>query len=343
MLRCIQLGVNALGGAAPNPMVGSVIVHQEKIIGEGYTSAYGGPHAEVNAVEAVTDKTLLKGATLYVTMEPCSHYGQTPPCTDLIIKSQIPKVVIGLVDPNKKVNGTGIQKLREAGCEVISGVLEKDCREHHKRFLTYHEKQRPYVILKWAETQDSFMGPAQDKRADGNHPFWISGTSSRQLVHQWRSQEQAIMAGTTTILQDNPALTTRYHAGKSPARVVPDRSLRIPENWHVMDSGTETIVLTEISDSTNYRSGVSYAVIDFSADFPSQVLEELYRRKITSLIVEGGLQTLTSFIRSGLWDEARIFKAVSTLREGIKAPAISGRMVFNGNVGEDQLQILRND
>ncbi len=343
MLRCMKLGLNALGSAAPNPMVGSVIVYEDKIIGEGYTSAYGGPHAEVNAVAAVADKALLKESTLYVSMEPCSHYGQTPPCSEMIINSQIPKVVIGLVDPNKKVNGTGIQKLKEAGCEVISGILEKECREHHKRFLTYHEKQRPYVILKWAQTQDGFIGPAAHKRQGPERPFWISGASSRQLVHQWRSQEQAIMAGTTTILQDNPALTTRYHPGKSPVRVVPDRNLSIPGKWHVMDDSAETLVLTEISDSGKYRSGVSYSVIDFSADIPNQILENLYRRQLTSLIIEGGLQTLSSFIKSGLWDEARIFIAGGVLGEGISAPVISGRMVFDGKVGEDKLHIFRND
>jgi diaminohydroxyphosphoribosylaminopyrimidine deaminase / 5-amino-6-(5-phosphoribosylamino)uracil reductase len=343
MLRCMKLGSNALGSAAPNPMVGSVIVHEDKIIGEGYTSPYGGPHAEVNAVVAVADKALLKESTLYVSLEPCSHYGQTPPCTDMIINYQIPRVVIGLVDPNKKVNGSGIKKLKESGCEVITGILEKECREHHKRFLTYHEKQRPYIILKWAETQDGYIAPAPHKRQGPEVPFWISGVSSRQLVHQWRSQEQAILAGTTTILQDNPVLTTRYHSGKSPVRVVPDRDLRIPENWHVMDGGAETLVLTEVSDSSKYRGGISYNLIDFSDEFPSQVLESLYRRQLTSLIVEGGLQTLTSFIKSGLWDEARVFIAVQTLGEGIRAPDISGRMTFRGNVGEDQLHIFRND
>jgi diaminohydroxyphosphoribosylaminopyrimidine deaminase/5-amino-6-(5-phosphoribosylamino)uracil reductase len=211
--RCIEIAKNGLGTARPNPMVGSVIVHEDVIIGEGYTSTYGGNHAEVNAIHSVQDKSLLKQATLYVTLEPCSHYGKTPPCSDLIITHNIPKIVIGCVDDNKKVEGQGIERLRKAGCHVIVGVLENACKEHHKRFLTFHNKKRPYVILKWAETKDGFIAPVSK---DTLQPVWITNEYSRQLVHKWRAEEQSILVGTQTVLDDNPSLTVRDWTGENP-------------------------------------------------------------------------------------------------------------------------------
>ncbi|HUH46371.1 MAG TPA: bifunctional diaminohydroxyphosphoribosylaminopyrimidine deaminase/5-amino-6-(5-phosphoribosylamino)uracil reductase RibD, partial [Arenibacter sp.] len=202
--RCIQLAKNGLGTTFPNPMVGSIIVHEGKIIGEGHTSSYGGPHAEVNAINSVKDPSQLKESTIYVTLEPCSHFGKTPPCADLIIEHGIPRVVIGTLDPNEKVAGRGVKKLQAAGCDIIVGVLEQECREHHKRFLTYHTKGRPYIILKWAETRDGYIAPPKEKRQKNPEPFWISNPYSQQLVHQWRTQEHAIMVGTTTVLADNP-------------------------------------------------------------------------------------------------------------------------------------------
>ena len=219
--RCIEIAKNGLGNTRPNPMVGAVIVSNNKIIGEGYTSAYGGSHAEVNAINSVGNKSLLKEATLYVTLEPCSHFGKTPPCSDLIIKHKIPNVVIGCIDDNIKVAGQGIKKLKNAGCKVIVGVLEHECKTHHKRFFTFHNKKRPYIILKWAETPDGFIAP---KTKQEQKPVWITNSYSRQLVHKWRSEEQAILVGTNTVLEDNPSLTTRTWTGENPIRVVIDEN-----------------------------------------------------------------------------------------------------------------------
>ena len=204
MKRALQLARNGLGSSAPNPMVGAVIVYKNRVIGEGYTSAYGGPHAEVNAINAVRDKELLSEAILYVTLEPCSHHGKTPPCVDLIVKQKIPKVIIGVLDPHDKVAGKGVKRLKDAGCMVTVGVLAKECEAHHRRFLTFHKKQRPYIILKWAETKDGFIAPEKNKRSREAQPYWISNKYARQLVHKWRSQEQAILVGTNTVLHDNP-------------------------------------------------------------------------------------------------------------------------------------------
>ena len=206
ILRCIEIAQNGLGTTAPNPMVGAVIVHENKIMGEGFTSPFGGPHAEVNAINSVADKSLLPQSTIYVTLEPCSHFGKTPPCADLIVKHKIPRVVIGLLDPHDKVAGKGVKKLMDAGCEVTVGVLEKECREHHKRFLTFQEKKRPFIILKWAETADGFIAPEKTLRSQNKEPYWITNTYSRQLVHKWRTEEQAILVGTNTVLDDNPKL-----------------------------------------------------------------------------------------------------------------------------------------
>ncbi|MEX0291327.1 MAG: bifunctional diaminohydroxyphosphoribosylaminopyrimidine deaminase/5-amino-6-(5-phosphoribosylamino)uracil reductase RibD, partial [Flavobacteriaceae bacterium] len=222
MKRCLFLAKKALGHAAPNPMVGCVIVHKETIIGEGYTSAYGRAHAEVNAIRSVHDPSLLPEATLYVTLEPCSHHGKTPPCADLILSHKIPEVVIGLKDPHVKVAGQGIEKLKKAGCEVRLGILENECKKHHRRFLTFHLKKRPYIILKWAQSLDGFMAPEDSKRSEDPQPYWLTNTYSRQLVHKWRSEEQAILVGTNTVIQDNPHLGTRYWNGRSPIRIFSD-------------------------------------------------------------------------------------------------------------------------
>src|SRR5690606_14771469 len=223
-------------------MVGCVIVHNNIIIGEGFTSAYGGNHAEVNAIHSVVDKTLLKHATLYVTLEPCSHFGKTPPCSDLIIKHNIPQVVIGCIDDNIEVDGKGIEKLKNAGCKVTVGILESECREHHKRFFTFHNKKRPYIILKWAETQDGFIAP---ETKNEQKPVWISNAYSRQLTHKWRAEEQAILVGTNTVLQDNPSLTVRDWTGENPIRVVVDKDLKLPKTLSVFNSEARTMVISK--------------------------------------------------------------------------------------------------
>lgn len=340
LLRCIQLGQKAQATAAPNPGVGCVIVHNNTIIGEGYTSAYGGPHAEVNALQAVTNKRWLSQATLYVTLEPCTHYGKTPPCTDLIIEHRIPNIVIGLRDPHHKVDGQGLQQLQKAGCHVTVGVLEEACRAHHKRFLTYHEKKRPYIILKWAETQDGFIAPSKALRQSNPQPFWITNPYSKQLVHQWRSQEQAILVGTRTVLEDNPKLTVRSWAGTHPIRVVLDRHLKIPTTFHVMDTTVETLVLTQVSNASRYKAGIGYEVIDFSKPVGAQIAAVLYKRGITSVFVEGGAQTLQTFIEEELWDEARVFRGPTTFGDGLAAPKIPGKLKTITTILLDTLSIF---
>ena len=340
--RCIQLAKNGLGTTSPNPMVGSVIVHGGKIIGEGHTSPYGGPHAEVNAINSVKDPSLLREATLYVTLEPCSHYGKTPPCADLIIRHNIPKVVIGILDPNEKVAGRGVEKLRMAGCELVVGVLEQACREHHKRFLTYHTKSRPYIILKWAETADGFMAPSREKRQNDPQPFWISNLYSQQLVHQWRTQEQTILVGTATVLADNPKLNARHWKGKDPIRIVLDRELRIPHHFHVMDGRVKTIVICGIRP-INPVAGVQYEQIDFSKATVPQICEVLHKNHILSVLVEGGAQTLQSFLEAGLWDEARIFIGESQFGTGTKSPLIQGIPFLKEQVMTDTLLYIRHD
>ncbi len=343
MLRCMELGKKGLGNTAPNPMVGSVIVYQNKIIGEGFTSPYGGNHAEVNAIESVADKSLLSKSTLYVTLEPCSHHGKTPPCADLIAKHQIPEVVIGLKDPHSKVSGRGIEKLQQAGCSVQLGILESECRWHHRRFLTFHEENRPYIVLKWAESKDGFIAPDPSKRKKNPQPFWITNTYSKQLVHQWRSQEQAILVGTNTVLEDNPKLTARNWKGKHPVRVILDSGLRIPKEFHAMDGSVRTIVLTQKEDRSKHVDKVDYEVIDFSKPLASQICKVLHKHQITSLLVEGGSQTLQTFLEENLWDEAKVFTGPVTFENGISAPKVSGNLKERISILSDTLATYTND
>ncbi len=341
MARAIQLAKSGLGATYPNPMVGCVIVLQGKIIGEGFTSPYGGPHAEVNAIASVKDKSQLKFATLYVTLEPCSHFGKTPPCADLIIQHNIPKVVIGLLDPHEKVAGKGIIRLKDSGCETFLGVLEEECREHHKRFLTFHKKKRPYIILKWAETQDGFIAPDKEERKSNPEPFWITNKTSRQLVHQWRAEEQAILVGTNTVIEDNPRLDVRQWKGKNPLRILLDKSLRIDKEAHMFDGSAPTLVLTENADTTEYQERIEYEVIDFSKPLAKQICNVLFKQNITSLIVEGGAQTLRNFIAENLWDEVRVFTGATYFHKGIKAPEFNGKLISNRTIQTDQLNSFK--
>ncbi|WP_281540389.1 bifunctional diaminohydroxyphosphoribosylaminopyrimidine deaminase/5-amino-6-(5-phosphoribosylamino)uracil reductase RibD [Maribacter aestuarii] len=343
MQRCIQIAKNGLGTTAPNPMVGAVIVHEKVIIGEGYTSPYGGNHAEVNAINSVIDKTLLPKATLYVTLEPCSHFGKTPPCVDLIIKHGINRVVIGVKDPHDKVAGKGIEQLKNFGCEVVVGVLEQACAEHHKRFLTYHTKKRPYIILKWAETNDGFIAPTKEMRHKNPEPYWITGTLSRQLVHKWRNEEQAILVGTQTVIDDNPKLDVRQWTGKSPIRIVLDSNLKIPASAHVLNGAHRTIVMTSVTDKSLYQQHVEYHVLDPKTDTTEGICSALYELNIQSLIIEGGAKTLQSFIDANKWDEVRIFKGSTNFEKGIAAPRIKGTLVTTTQLREDSLTLLKND
>ncbi len=307
----------------PNPSVGAVLVHNNKIIAEGYTSAYGGPHAEVNCIAFAKANTpeLIAKSTLYVSLEPCSHWGKTPPCADLVVASGIKKVVIGTIDPFAKVAGAGIKRLIQAGVDVTVGVQEKECQEINKRFFTYHEKKRPYVILKWAETADGFIAP---KTRDAQQPVWITNSYSRQLVHKWRSEEMAILVGGKTVLEDNPSLTTRDWEGKNPLRVVIDTKGNLDNNLTVFNQEAETLVI---------------------ASTDSQLISEtLYDKGIQSVIIEGGAQTLQHFIDANLWDEARIFKGNTSFSKGTKAPQLSQHFLLEktDTILDDTLHYYKN-
>ena len=337
MRRCIELAQNGLGTTYPNPMVGAVIVHEGQIIGEGWHRKAGGPHAEVVAVDSVKDKTLLPQSTIYVSLEPCSHFGKTPPCCDLIITQNIPNVVVGTVDPNEKVAGRGIEKLRDAGKRVTVGVLERECRELNKRFFTFHHQKRPYVVLKWAQSVDGFIAPAHK---NSRQPVWISNSYSQQLVHKWRTEEQAILAGTQTVVDDNPKLTARDWSGNQPVRIVIDKSNRIPKESHIFDNQAPTIVLTgTVGQAQN--DAVKFVKIDFSSDVPRQIVNVLYDQGLQSVIVEGGAKTLQSFIDANCWDEARVFTGQTVLGQGIVAPTLE-RSVEKRHIGRDELLIFRN-
>lgn len=343
--RCIELAKNGLGTTYPNPMVGCVIVYNGEIIGEGWHKKSGTAHAEVNAINTVKDKSLLKNATIYVSLEPCSHFGKTPPCCDLIIQNKIPNVVVGTVDPNIKVAGKGIRKLIEAGSNVIIGVLEAECQELNKRFFTFHNKKRPYVILKWAESQDGFIAPLILRQAHDDikkrKPVWITNEFSRQLVHKWRSEEQAILAGTETIINDNSKLNVRDWTGINPIRIVLDKKNRIPKESHVLDNQQKTIFLCE-SNSSNVHENTIFKKIDFEQNLGRQIIEILYKQGIQSVIIEGGRQTLQTFIDKNLWDEARIFIGNTHFKTGIQAPVIDRKNGRKKTILNDSLLIIRN-
>jgi diaminohydroxyphosphoribosylaminopyrimidine deaminase/5-amino-6-(5-phosphoribosylamino)uracil reductase len=340
MQRCIELAGLGAGSVSPNPMVGAVIVHEDNIIGEGFHQQYGQAHAEVNAVNQVLADfddagELLKNSTIYVSLEPCAHYGKTPPCADLIIKYQIPKVVVGCHDPYTQVDGKGIEKIKAAGIEVISGVLEAECQWLNRRFFTRVQKQRPYIILKWAQTNDSFFAP------DDKSQFWITGAESRRLVHQWRGEEDAVLIGKNTAAIDNPQLSTRYWPGKSPKRIVIDRKLELNKNLHIYDQNVETLIFNELK--TDIDGKIKYiALEDFERFVPQYILFQLYMQDIQSVIIEGGARTLNSFINEGLWDEARVFTGEAVLGHGIKAPCINGVSSREHLLGTDRLKIFYN-
>ncbi|HET7361904.1 MAG TPA: bifunctional diaminohydroxyphosphoribosylaminopyrimidine deaminase/5-amino-6-(5-phosphoribosylamino)uracil reductase RibD [Salinimicrobium sp.] len=336
--RCLELAKNGLGNTYPNPMVGSVIVYKDKIIGEGWHQKAGEAHAEVNAINSVPDKSLLKKATIYVSLEPCSHFGKTPPCSDLIIASGIKKVVIGTVDPFAKVAGKGIQKLMAAGCEVKVGVLEEACENLNRRFFTFHLKKRPFIILKWAQTQNGLLAPEQQT---DHRPVWISNKNSQQLVHKWRSEEQGILVGTNTVLKDNPNLNTRLWNGKNPVRIVLDRTLKIPEKSHVLDGNIKTIVFSE--KAKKGRENLLFETIDFDENVAEQICKILYKHQIQSVIVEGGSQTLQTFIDADLGDEARVFTGKTYFKKGISAPTFSGKLIQEKNIAGDELKIYGHD
>ena len=340
--RCIQLAKNGLGRTYPNPMVGSVVVLNDRIIGEGWHQKAGEPHAEVHAINAVKDKELLKKATIYVSLEPCSHYGKTPPCSNLIIDSGIKNVVIGSVDPYTEVAGKGIKKLMDAGCKVVVGVREKECTELNKRFFTFHTKKRPYVILKWAESSDGFLAPEQ-QQSQKREPIWITNEYSKQLVHKWRAEEQGILVGTRTAINDNPNLNTRLWSGPNPVRVVLDRKLRIPKETHLFDDQIKTIVLCEQLPENRGSKNVIFETLHFESNLPAQIFQILLKHEIQSVIIEGGRQTLQTFIDENAWDEARVFHGKVQFQKGTPAPEFSGRLVSKQAIYSDVLKIYKND
>ncbi|WP_245693392.1 bifunctional diaminohydroxyphosphoribosylaminopyrimidine deaminase/5-amino-6-(5-phosphoribosylamino)uracil reductase RibD [Salinimicrobium catena] len=342
MDRCIQLARNGLGRTYPNPVVGSVIVHKDRIIGEGWHQKAGEPHAEVNAVNSVKDKNLLKSSTIYVSLEPCSHYGKTPPCSNLIIDMGIKRVVIGTIDPFSEVAGKGVKKLMDAGCEVVVGVLEEKCRELNKRFFTFHTKKRPYIILKWAQSADGFLSPLPSTGKD-REPVWITNRYSKQLVHKWRAEEEAIMVGTRTAIEDNPKLNTRLWHGSDPVRIVLDRQLRVPAESFLFDNSIKTLVLCEKVSSERSSENVIFEPVDFEKDLTTQICEILWRNKIQSVIIEGGRQTLQTFIDAEKWDEARVFTGTVQFKEGTGSPKFSGKQISEENIATDTLRIYIND
>lgn len=311
MSRCLQLASLGLGRVQPNPMVGAVIVYHDQIIGEGWHRQYGQAHAEVNAFASVRQPELLKESTMYVSLEPCSHYGKTPPCADAIIRNGVPKVMIGTVDSNAKVNGGGIKKLQDAGIEVVTGVLAEQCKELNRRFFTFHEQHRPYVILKWAMTRNGYMDI--DRQGNPKGQYWITNDELKTIVHQWRSEEDAILIGYNTLVNDHPQLTTRLFPGKNPQRFVCQRN-------------------SDSSENSYYQT---------LPENPAEALQQLYELKIQSVIVEGGRKTLQRFIDHQLWDEARILTGQQLWDSGVQAPHIEGVCIKEETVNENTIRYVR--
>jgi diaminohydroxyphosphoribosylaminopyrimidine deaminase/5-amino-6-(5-phosphoribosylamino)uracil reductase len=329
MRRALELARLGMGHVSPNPLVGCVIVHNNLIIGEGWHKKYGEAHAEVNAVESVRDKSMLKEATVYVNLEPCSHTGKTPPCADMLIRHQVKSVVVCNLDSNPLVAGNGIKKLRAAGIEVITGIIEKEGRELNKRFFTFMEKQRPHILLKWAETSDGFIA------RENFDSKWISNEYSRQLVHKWRSENDAILVGAKTVFHDNPELTVRDWSGRNPVRVVLDRFLRLHEKVHVFDRSQQTLRYNLLK----HEEHANLSLIRVEEDnFIQDVVENLYKRKIQSVLIEGGATTLQLFIDMGLWDEAKVFVSDKNFGKGIQSPRFHGNLIARESVFNDTLR-----
>lgn len=333
MRRAIDLANLGLGAVSPNPLVGCVIVHDNQIIGEGYHQKYGEPHAEVNAIHSVKNLEKLSESIVYVTLEPCSHFGKTPPCADLLVYHQVKKVVIALLDPNPNVNGKGIAKLQNAGIEVITGILAKEAQFQNRRFLTNIQKKRPYIILKQAETADGFLA-----RQDFDSK-WISDDFSRKLVHKWRTEEDAILVGRNTALHDNPKLTARNWKGRNPTRIVLDRYLKLSPDLHLFDGSVPTVCYN--FQKNEVRPNLEFVKLE-SENFPENILHDLSTRKIGSLLVEGGSEVLQHFLASGVWDEYRIFRSEVSFGNGIIAPRPAGKLIAEEKLQSDNLLIFSN-
>lgn len=331
MQRALQLAVAGRGSVSPNPMVGCVIVYDGHIIGEGYHKQYGGPHAEVNAIHDVADESLLAKSTAYVTLEPCSHTGKTPPCADLLIQKKIKRVVVANLDTNPLVTGNGIKKLRDAGIEVVTGILDTEGRALNKRFFTFMEKQRPYIILKWAQTADGFVA------RENFDSKWISSAYSRQLVHRWRAEEDAILVGSRTAFHDNPQLNVRDWSGRNPVRIVIDWYLKLSEKLHLFDGSQRTICYNVLKHEERHNLQLMRMDED---NFLQNLLHDLYKQKIQSVIIEGGANTLNQFIELDLWDEARVFtSSTHSFGKGIAAPTVKGSLIKTELIDSDMLSV----
>ena len=339
MNRCIELASNGIGNVAPNPMVGCVIVHDKKIIGEGYHQNFGEPHAEVNAINSVKNKKLLPISTLYVNLEPCSHYGKTPPCADLIVHNNIHEVIIGSIDPNLKVSGKGVERLKKAGIKVETGILKNNCIDLNKRFYTFHQKKRPYVILKWAQSKDGFIDIERDKNSP-NQPTWITNEITRNLVHKWRYEEQAIMIGRRTAELDNPKLTNRSWGTKSPLRIVIDSELVLNKSLNIFDRTTPTLIFNKKTSKKD--KNLEFIQLQNTYNAISQILDTLYKRNIISIIIEGGEKLFTSFISMNLWDEARVFNGKKYFNKGIMAPKLGIKPSSIFKLLDSELYYFRN-
>jgi diaminohydroxyphosphoribosylaminopyrimidine deaminase/5-amino-6-(5-phosphoribosylamino)uracil reductase len=340
--RCLELAALAIGSVSPNPMVGCVIVVNDEIIGEGYHQEYGKAHAEPNAVKAVFDKygdeaeNLLKQATAYVNLEPCAHFGKTPPCADLLVKHQLKKVVIGNRDPFSSVDGKGIEKLKNAGIEVISGILDDECRYFNRRFFTRIQQQRPYIILKWAETANGYFATKE------GHQKWISGALAKRLAHQWRTEEDAILIGKQTAIMDNPQLTAREWPGKNPIRLVIDKNLQIPSSNPIFNTAAKTIIFNEVK--TDVVDNIHYIQMeDMHFYLAQKIAFQLYLMDIQSVLIEGGANVLNQFLTANLWDEARIFTSSNSWPDGIPSPTVNGNILEEIQIGNDKLSIYIND
>lgn len=342
MQRCLELANLGMAAVSPNPLVGCVIVSGGKIIGEGYHARFGEAHAEVNAIKNVKEKfgegaaILLENATAYVSLEPCAHFGKTPPCADLLVQHKLKKVVIGNKDPFEGVDGKGIQKLKNAGIEVVSGILEQECTQLNRRFFTRINKQRPFIILKWATTADGYFAPKEAAQR------WITGPMAKKMVHKWRSEEDAVLVGKLTTMADNPELNTREWEGKNPVRILIDRHLQVPQSHKIYNSAAKTVVFNE--QKTTVHHNIHYIQMeDMQYYLPQKIAFQLYLMDIQSVIIEGGANILNQFIEGNLWDEARVFTSNKIWKEGMPSPKINGLIIDQFNIENDALTIFQNN
>tara|TARA_B100000795_G_scaffold68004_1_gene46991 strand:+ start:14339 stop:15367 length:1029 start_codon:yes stop_codon:yes gene_type:complete len=333
--KCLELALLGINDVAPNPMVGCVIVVNGKIIGQGYHKMHGEEHAEVNAINNIKDKEKLSKATLYVNLEPCCHFGKTPPCSELIVKYNIPHVVIGCIDDFSLVAGKGIKYLQKNKIKVEIGILEKKCKEFNKRFFTFHNKKRPYIILKWAKSKDNYIAPLNQVK-----PFWMTCNDSKKLVHKWRANESSILVGTNTVIKDNPSLTVRGTVGKNPIRVIIDKKLILNKNLKCFDKHAKTLIFNEIKNEQ--INNLTYIKI-ISDNLIFEILNYLYKYEVLSIIVEGGEYTINEFLNKNIWDEARVFTSPLILNKGVKSPEIFFKNPKKETVNEDTLEFFLND